>query len=170
MICISNSPQPSSATRKGSFLMTTANQHLSNRAGMFELGLTLLGLGTEGLVQHIGHILEDLGVDVLLLLGVQEIDADGPVTKGEARNTTVGVGTGALSACYEEGSLPALRCARQDVGYGSAYMTFCSVMILTVLLTCRGCQLGSTEPLLHTNSRQASWLLSPPENCLRRRT
>jgi hypothetical protein len=63
---------------------------------------TLLGLSTERLVEHIGHILEDLGVDILLLLGVQEVDGDGPVAEGEARNTTIGVGTEVSSMSVRE--------------------------------------------------------------------
>lgn len=54
--------------------------------------LTLLGLVAEGLVEEVGDVLEDIGRNILFGLGVLKEDADAPVTKREARNTTVSVG------------------------------------------------------------------------------
>jgi hypothetical protein len=56
--------------------------------------ITLLVLGAERLVQHIGDFLEDIRRNILFLLGVQEVDADGPVSQWEAWDTAIGVRTG----------------------------------------------------------------------------
>jgi hypothetical protein len=52
-------------------------------------------------MEHICDLLEDGGINLFLGLGVQKPDADAPVAKGKARDTTVGTGTDAFSATFE---------------------------------------------------------------------
>lgn len=50
---------------------------------------TLLGFGSEGFVEDIGDGVEDISVNFLLCIGVNEDDADGPVTEWETLHTRV---------------------------------------------------------------------------------
>lgn len=48
----------------------------------------------------VGHFGEGFGRDILLGLGVDEVDGDVPVSEGKARNTAVYIGTeGQVSNC-----------------------------------------------------------------------
>lgn len=63
---------------------------------------TLLGLVAKRLVEHVGDLIENIGSDISLGLGVLKVDADVPVSQWEAGDTAVGAGTIQGSAEVDE--------------------------------------------------------------------
>jgi len=93
-----------------------------------ERGLTLLGSVTKGLVEVVGGLRETCCVYLLFGLSMDEDNLHSPVSEWEAGDTTV-------CAWSRRVSVPG-----RVRGPGCTYITFCSVIILIVLLTCRRCQ------------------------------
>ena len=86
-------------------------------------------------MEHVGDLVEDICLYLLLGVGMIELDANGPVSEGEASNTAVGAGSAIKSDWWSSRETGRPQRAACSCLEGHTHMIFCSVMILTCLLT-----------------------------------